>query len=52
MLTINTTQHNQGKYQFGSLKPECENCTYTFHDNIYKNFSGWTDYKTGIVFYD
>lgn len=52
MLTINTTSHDKGEYKFGSLKPACENCTYTFHGNIYKNFSGWIDYTTGIVFYE
>jgi RHS repeat-associated protein len=38
MYTIST-----GKYDYGSLKTACKNCTKTFRGNIAKNYSGWKE---------
>lgn len=38
ITTIHTTDN-----KFGELKPACENCTYTFKDKIFENYSGWIE---------
>ncbi len=38
MATINTTEK-----LFGKFKSSCENCTYSFKENIAFNISGWTN---------